>query len=141
MKKYIIAVLLLFIPCVTYALTMCARDNSLVISLVPGTFITKNYKNSEGIWNRVLNYGTILGESTCLSEEEAERLSKDTPKGLKGVDDKGVVRDHVACRLTHPALSDWIIVNIRTDCSVHNAMFCSDVNLISTATYINAIGQ
>ena len=130
MKKYIIAVLLLFIPCVTYALTMCARDNSLVVALngwIPG--ITTSYDDLDDIWRADFEYGTIIGEATCLSEAETgggpgpvteisenypykningEMISQDFPKGLNGKDKQGNPRIYCMCRMTHPAFSRWV---------------------------------
>lgn len=103
MKRLIVAVLLL-LPCVAWAVTMCARDDSLVISLVPGIGGSDStYNAAEYTWHANFSYGTILGEATCLSAAEGgegskqfaftntsgEMLSYDVPKGLHGTDDNG----------------------------------------------------
>ena len=113
MKKYLIAVLLLFIPCVTYALTMCARDNSLVVALNPSVVggATSAINRNEYIWRVNFTYGTIIGEATCLSETEKENVSlSDYPKGLHGKDERSENRLYCYCRMTHPALSAWVHV-------------------------------
>ena len=108
MKKYIIAVLLLFIPCVTYALTMCARDNSLVVALNANLIGNSAGVNaSEFTWAVKYDYGTVLGEGTCLSVNEVEQSLDNIEKGLYGYDNTGVARTDCYCRLKHPALSRW----------------------------------
>ena len=127
MKKYIIAVLLLFIPCVTYALTMCARDDSLVVTLNSGPNAgTGTYNASDFTWREDYIY-TILGEATCLSELEGglsttqgsmtnidgNKVDQSVQKGLQGIyNDDSVygARKYCWCRMTHPALSRWVIV-------------------------------
>lgn len=155
MKKYLIAVLLLFIPCVTYALTMCARDNSLVISLVPGYKATSvNYDNYTFEWGATMAYGRILGEATCLSDDEKNKytdaenkISQDLPKAFKGNDDQGSVRGDCYCRITHPALSRWVLMldNYHTSCSAFCAQVCSqrmsDAAGGSRQALFNAIGK
>ena len=133
MKKYIVAIMILFIPCVTYALTMCARDDSLVISLVGGTNGingSNKYNASEFTWRVDYNYGTILGEATCLSAAEGgqpsggagvmtnvdgEKLPHSIPKALRGTSkpnaenpDLSTERAHCWCRMAHPASSRWV---------------------------------
>ena len=150
MKKYIIAVLILFIPCVTYALTMCARDNSLVISLDPrvvGANKTVAY-NSEYLWSVGFSYGTLVGEATCLSANEVERDLKDIPKGLHGKDNTSTDRLYCYCRMTHPALSGWGGSNIfasSQDCMNNCAAYCAR-NVNAGDTYLrkalfNSIGR
>ena len=144
MKKYILATLILFIPCVTYALTMCARDDSLVISLVGGIngiSGTNTHNAAEFVWRVDYNYGTILGEATCLSNAEGgqpsggagvmtnvdgEMLSHDIPKGYKGTSpanaenpELNTERGHCWCRMTHPASSRWVFQYS------NNAPYCS----------------
>ena len=155
MKKYILAILILFIPCVTYALTMCARDDSLVISLVggingiTGTNTADKYNAAEFVWRVDYNYGTILGEATCLSNAEGgqpsgaagvmtnvdgEMLSHDIPKGYKGTSpanadnpELSTERGHCWCRMTHPASSRWVFrrSDIAANCSVYCASYCA----------------
>ena len=129
MKKYIIAVLILFIPCVTYALTMCARDNGLVISLnanISGNSAGVN--NSEFTWAVKYDYGTVLGEGTCLSGNEAEQSLDNIQKGLHGYDNTSTARTLCYCRLTHPALSRWKYSTRFTslsDCRGNCASYCA----------------
>lgn len=134
MKKYIIAMLLLFIPCVTYALTMCARDNSLVISLVSGIVKDYSWNQGEFTWRMNFDYGTLLGEATCLSDAEVEKISSDTPTALYGLDPDGNPRGNCYCRLAHPALSAWQLVignqsseYCRLNCS-RNCPYLSNTN-------------
>lgn len=172
MKKYIIAVLILFIPCVTYALTMCARDDSLVVALngdVNGSSST--YNASEFTWRADYNYGTILGEATCLSEAEGgkpsnatdnsgvmtnvdgEMLSHDIPKGYKGTSpantenpELSTERRYCWCRMTHPAISRWVFrySNNAAHCSDNCALSCA-ANAFSNvglrSAMFNSIGK
>lgn len=151
MKKYLIAVLLLFIPCVTYALTMCARDNSLVIVLnrndVGGA--TGSFGRNENMWRVNFTYGTIIGEATCLSESEKENVSfTDYPKGLHGVNSASEQRLYCYCRMTHPALSDWVYITNYSEsetCHGQCTGFCAQtaagtrINL--NTKLFNAIGR
>ena len=149
MKKYLIAVLLLFIPCVTYALTMCARDNSLVISLAQG-LRGKGYEgnNKEFTWGVDFEFGKILGEATCLSEAaggapgtvysyinaNGEMLSYDIPAGLYNVDKDGNERGYCWCRMKHPALSRWCYTKLDTE----NSQWCKNNCVTYCAIRINA---
>ena len=151
MKKYILATLILFIPCVTYALTMCARDNSLVVALNSGIAgdNTQTFKRDEFTWRVNFEYGTILGEATCLSEAEGgkpsgsagvmtnvdgEMLSHDIPKGYKGTSpanadnpELSTERGHCWCRMTHPASSRWVFQSPTNaaGCSLNCANYCA----------------
>ena len=126
MKRLIVTVVLLMMPCIAWAVTMCARDDALAISLVPGIGGTNSVHNAaEYTWRASFSYGTILGEATCLSAAEGgegskqfaftntsgEMLSYDIPKGLHGTDDDGNERGYCWCRMTHPVLSRWVFLS------------------------------
>ena len=124
MQKVLIVGLMLLMPCVGDALTMCVRDDSLVISLdksFQGTDFGHNA--SEMLWWVDFSYGRIYGEATCLSEAEGGKpsgamgvitnsngkmLSQDIPAGLKNTDADGNDRVYCWCRMTHPASSRWV---------------------------------
>lgn len=124
MKKVLIVGLMLLMPCVGGALTMCVRDSSLVVSLDQSIDGITNGKNaSEMLWWTEFSYGRIYGEATCLSEAEGgkpsgsqdvitnsngEMLSQDIPAGLKYKDADGNDRGYCWCRMTHPASSRWV---------------------------------
>ena len=145
MKKYIIATILFFVPCIAYAITMCARDDSLVVALnyeVDGT--SNSYNPSEFTWRADFPYGTLLGEATCLARNEnglgggigspyifqsGNMLSYDIPKALHG-SNNGYTRGNCWCRITHPALSRWVFlreyaVNSGNLCTTNCAHDCS----------------
>ena len=126
MKRLIVTVVLLMMPCIAWSVTMCARDDVLAISLVPGIGgAGSTYNAAEYTWRVNFSYGTILGEATCLSAAEGgegskqfaftntsgEMLSYDIPKGLHGTDKKGNERGFCWCRMTHPASSRWVFYN------------------------------
>ena len=127
MKKYIIVFLFLFTPCVTHAITMCAKNNSLVGSVRVTTVgtITTTFSQSEPLWRVDFPWGTIFGEATLLSEAEGGKprslfgitnvdgnmIPMDTPAGLVGYDENGNPREYCWCRMTHPMISRWVYVN------------------------------
>ena len=131
MKKYIIAVFVFFVPCITHAITMCARNNSLVGSLNPKTGGNQASSATESLWRITCNYGTIFGESTCLSEMEGgnnESAPNSMLKGLVGEDESGNPRIYCHCRMTHPLASCWIKTNTYgdyTSCAVGCAGICA----------------
>ena len=124
MKKVLFAFLLLLIPCVGGALTMCVRDSSLVVSLDQSINGSANGNNaSEMVWWAEFSYGRIYGEATCLSAAEGGKpsgsmgvitnadgvmLSQDVPSGLKNKDADGNDRGYCWCKMTHPAYSRWV---------------------------------
>ena len=126
MKKYILAFLILFTPCVTHAITMCARNDTLVGSIRETATgdITGGSSNSEPLWRIIFPWGTIFGESTFLSEAEGGKatatgdivnvdgkmIPMDTQAGLVGNDVNGNPREYCWCRMTHPVSSVWIFV-------------------------------
>ena len=127
MKKVLIVGLMLLMPCVGGALTMCVRDDSLVVSLDQSIGGSGNGHNAaEMLWWTDFSYGRIYGEATCLSEAEGgkpsgsqgvitnsngEKLSQDIPAGLKNKDADGNDRGYCWCRMTHPASSRWVFSN------------------------------
>lgn len=170
MKKYIIAVLILFIPCVTYALTMCARDDSLVVALNSGINGdgTPTYNRNEFTWRVNFTYGTILGEATCLSAAEGgvapemgsivnsngDMIPQSVPKGRSGQSDPNPdnpdldrKRVYCWCRMTHPAMSRWVFREDRGDmCAYTCAEYCSTANGVNMTSHLrkamfNSIGK
>ena len=126
MKKYILVFLILFTPCVTHAITMCARNNTLVGSLREWNSISheveENFSRTEPYWRIVTPFGTIFGEATKLSAAEGGEPSRDhaitnvdgkmipmdTLAGLTGDDANGNPREYCWCRMTHPMISRWV---------------------------------
>ena len=131
MKKYIIAVFVFFVPCITHAITMCARNNSLVGSLAAwsGSNVDDKYSSSEPLWRAATTFGTIFGEATKLSAAEGgepsgsysitnvdgNMIPMDKPAGLVGNDENGNPRTYCWCRMTHPMISRWV--------GIKNAMY------------------
>ena len=141
MKKLLVIIMMILIPCVGGALTMCVRDSSLVVSLdqsISGT--TYGYNAAEMLWWAEFSYGRIYGEATCLSEAEGgnasgigvitnsngEKLSQDIPAGLKNTDADGNERRYCWCRMTHPASSLWVFNRDRgaASCASNCANYC-----------------
>ena len=139
MQKVLIVGLMLLMPCVGGALTMCVRDSSLVVSLDQSIGGTTNGNNaSEMLWWTDFSYGRIYGEATCLSEAEGGKpsgsqgvitnsngkmLSQDIPAGLKNKDADGNDRGYCWCRMTHPASSRWVFN--RSDSASNCASDCA----------------
>ncbi len=128
MKKLSVIIMMILIPCVGGALTMCVRDSSLVVSLDQSINGPKTGQNAaEMLWWTEFSYGRIYGEATCLSEAEGgkasslgattnsngEKLSQDIPAGLKNTDADGNERRYCWCRMTHPASSLWVFSDDR----------------------------
>jgi hypothetical protein len=124
MRRFLSVILMLF-SVAARAQTMCVRDSSLVLSLdggVTGEGIGGN--RDENIWWVDFSYGRVYGESTCLSVKESLGQTNsgayygvneyaNTPiqaiAGLNGFDDEGTERKQCWCRLTHPAVSLWVL--------------------------------
>ena len=141
MKKCLFLIFFI-IPVITFAQTMCVRDNSLVISLDVSIIGTGSGANaSESIWWGDFPYGRIYGESTCLSldeglgqttsgayygtDEYANTLITAEP-GLSGSDINGNERTYCWCRMTHPATSAWTFKeNAPQRCSTNCAVRCA----------------
>ena len=128
MKKYILVFLILFTPCVTHAITMCARNDTLVGSLNPGNNSnqpTTAFSPTEPLWRAIYPWGTVFGESTKLSAAEGgepsgdnaitnvdgKMIPMDTLTGLVGDDANGNPREYCWCRMTHPVRSRWVFVH------------------------------
>ena len=145
MKKVLFVFLLLLIPCVGGALTMCVRDSSLVVSLdqsIAGS--GSGYNASEMVGWTEFSYGRIYAEATCLSEAEGGKpsgskgvitnadgvmLSQDVPSGLKNNDADGNERGYCWCRMTHPAYSRWVFSDnfgSAFTCNQHCARRCAE---------------
>ena len=151
MKKILIIYLVLLIPCVGDALTMCLRDNSLVVSLDKSISGTGNgYSAAEMLWWTEFSYGNIYGEATCLSEAEGGKTTggmgaitntKDTmiPQsisgGLSGQDANGNDRIYCWCRMTHPAKSRWVysISYSASACATDCSYYCANRARFSSA--------
>lgn len=131
MKKYIIAVFVFFVPCVTHAITMCAKNNSLVGSVTSwagSNSFAEDWSKTEPFWRVAAPFGTIFGEATKLSASEGGEPSKqysitnidgkmipmDTPAGLVGNDENGNPREYCWCRMTHPMISRWVNAHVTT---------------------------
>jgi hypothetical protein len=150
---------------------MCARDNSLVVALnssISGDN-TASYNINEFTWRVNFEYGTILGESTCLSAAEGgdgtggsgsiinsngDMIPQSVPKGRSGQSDPNpdnpdLDRNRVYCwcRMTHPAMSRWVFREHRgTMCAHTCAEYCSvasGVNNVSNLrkAMFNSIGK
>ena len=142
MKRVLFILVMMMIPCVGGALTMCVRDSSLVVSLdqsVGGTTYGNNA--AEMLWWTEFSYGRIYGEATCLSEAEGGKpsgsmgvitnvdgvmLSQDLPAGLKNKDADGNDRGYCWCRMTHPAYSRWVFAysSSASTCASSCAYYC-----------------
>ncbi len=143
MKKVLIVGLMLLMPCVGGALTMCVRDSSLVVSLDQSIGGTTNGNNaSEMLWWTEFSYGRIYGEATCLSEAEGGKPSggqgvytndkgqmlpqDEALAGRTGQDADGNDRGYCWCKMTHPASSRWVFAysGSASYCASNCANYC-----------------
>lgn len=144
MKNVLVVSLMFLMPCVGDALTMCVRDDSLVISLDKSFSGTNSgYNASEMLWWIDFSYGRIYGEATCLSEAEGGKpsgsmgvitnsngkmLSQDIPAGLKNTDADADANERVYCwcRMTNPAYSRWVFnyLSSVSGCASYCARYC-----------------
>ena len=136
MKNILFLLLLLLIPCVSGALTMCVRDSATVVSLDPAVGGTGNkYNAAEMVWSTTFPYGTIYGEATCLSD--ADGTPSENTMGVY-TNSKGEMlplRNEFSgqrnggkcwCRMTHPASSRWVFnsSSSASDCASNCANGC-----------------
>lgn len=159
MKKYIIAVLILFIPCVTYALTMCARDNSLVVALNSGIAGDSTAADvNDWTWRTDFSYGALVGEATCLNptnghpqndtitgltvRNDGTNVPNDFPKGMQGTQNF-----FCWCRITHPINTIWVYSNRFANgaaCTNDCTTYCANTvqgNLSMRKAMFNSIGR
>lgn len=117
--RRLFVLLILLLPSSVGAVTMCVKDRSFVVSLDSDEkLISTGYELSENIWWADYSYGRIYGESTCLSVAEGATSGPMTNAGLFGVDDAGADRFQCWCRMTHPAMSQWVHVRAHGNASL-----------------------
>ena len=136
MKRVLFILVMMIIPCVGGALTMCVRDSAMVVSLDPAVGGTGYKQNAaEMVWSTTFSYGTIYGEATCLSATDGTP-SENTmgvytnsrgemlPRGdtLAQRLDGG----YCWCRMTHPASSRWVFgtSDSASNCASGCAYYC-----------------
>ena len=130
MKRIMIFVAFMFLPCVCIALTMCVRDSAMVVSLEPAVAgLSYVADEEEMVWATTFSYGTIYGDATCLSV---------APSGTQGVytnvngamlsDGEDLVQrvdgGYCWCRITHPVLSRWVF-NYTYQSSSECLLYCA----------------
>ena len=136
MKRVLFILVMMMIPCVGGALTMCVRDSATVVSLDPAVGGTGYKQNAaEMVWSTTFPYGTIYGEATCLSD--ADGTPSENTMGVY-TNSKGEMlplRNEFSgqrnggkcwCRMTHPASSRWVFYSSysASDCASDCAYYC-----------------
>jgi hypothetical protein len=123
--KFLLCLVLLFVPITVFADTMCVRDNTLVLSFGGGEKkLSVGYHVDSAVFWHDYDVGRMYGEATCLSAEESlgrvsgygafygvgeyENTLVSAEKGLRGVDKNGNERKYCWCRLEHPVSSAWV---------------------------------
>ena len=138
MKRVLFILVMMMIPCVGGALTMCVRDSAMVVSLDPAVGGTGNkYNAAEMVWSATFPYGTIYGEATCLSA--ADGTPSENTMGVytnsKGemlprgdVFTQRLDGGYCWCRMTHPAYSRWVFgsSNSASACASACADYCGN---------------
>ena len=114
---------------------MCASDNAIVIVLDPNigyTTGTSKYDIPTSTWRLSFPYGTITGISSCLNYS-SNQSSVANNGSVFGGEQNGY---YCWCKMTHPAVSKWILYNAiggnTTDCNNLCARNC--VGMISAGT-------
>lgn len=123
MKKLMILIFIL-LPLHAFATDICARDDTMVLILDKKAPTTgQTFSSTSWTWTISHSFGTIAGETSCLSITEG--LGRTTGKGefygtndysttfitaspgMHGTDSDGNERIHCWCRITHPLISHW----------------------------------
>ncbi len=115
--KRIITALMMMITIPSFATTMCAVDNSVVVVLDPTVAGTAGgtYDATAGLWNATFPYGMIYGISACLNTGQGKSMGyyesqlTDTNNGetnlVQGSEKYG---RYCWCKMTHPVASLWV---------------------------------
>ena len=139
--KFLLCLILLFVPITVFADTMCVRDKTLVLSFGGGEKrLSQGYSIDSAIFWQDYDVGRIYGEATCLSAEEGlgrvsgygafygvgeyENTLITADKGLRDVDANGNERKYCWCRMTHPLSSHWVFVVSYPSCVSNCANGC-----------------
>ena len=101
--------MMLIITIPTYATTMCALDDTVVVVLDPsiGSSASGTYDNALFTWNISFSYGRVYGIAACLPNS-----------GSQGGANSSIVANGGAqtgkncwCKATHPVASHWVFYN------------------------------
>ena len=108
--RYVIFLLFIFIPFISHATDMCARNDTMVMVFDPDVSgISAVITDSDAwTWSASFKYGNIYGDSACVSKYEYENKQSEITAGLKGTDKNGDERTICVCRMLHPVQSPWV---------------------------------
>ena len=159
--RYVIFLLFIFIPFISHATDMCARNDTMVMVFDPELGI-KDRSAYAGDWRASFPYGNFSGEYTCLSAAEGlgrtsgtgvpyygvgeyDKTFINATAGLKGVDENDNERKYCWCRITHPLQSKWMFVsshNNSVDCEsgCPGYFMCGLFTPKNLTFYFNSIG-
>lgn len=120
---------LLSVP--SYATTMCAENDSVVVILDPSINGTGfGYEKSKGTWSTSFPYGYVSGISVCLNSNKGQgtggwmaNLTDINPDGEeKTVAGSEKYGRYCWCKATHPVSSRWVFNSDRGSASSCNSV-------------------
>ncbi len=107
MKKVLIYACMIFVPCVVFGATMCAKNNTLVIALDPKVAPT-TYSYSGNKWTATFSSGIFKGVSTCVASSGGS-MGSTTTGGVPLTAATGERNGQYCwCKLVHPVASRWV---------------------------------
>lgn len=110
MKKVLIYACMIFVPCVAFAATMCAKNNTLVIALDPAV-APSSYSGSGSAWTATFSSGVFKGVSTCVASKGGS-MGSTTTGGVPLTAARGETSGQYCwCKLVHPVASRWVFNN------------------------------
>ena len=126
MKK-ILSIILCLVPVVSFATSMCVEDDTVAVVLDPSQNGTTSVYTpiggsdaSAGTWNVTFTWGRIYGVSTCVSANYGDVVTEIIDNGdvVGGGEKNGGT---CYCRMTHPAVSAWMLkyTSTNTDANIN----------------------
>ena len=127
MKKFLVCFCLIFVPCVVFAATMCAKNNTLIVALDPkvgGSGYT--YNANASTWETTFSYGRVKGVSACTSYggSMGQYLVSGSPITATRGEASG---KYCWCKATHPVASRWVFcydLGSASSCAGNCAYYC-----------------
>ena len=134
MKKISIIAIIMLIPTILSAATMCSKNDTITIMLDPSIngdgYSYYSYSTARPEWWTWFSYGTIRGISACLSSDYGKSRGgyvadlHDNNELVVGGETNG---EYCWCKMTHPAASLWVFSDTfssATVCANACASYC-----------------
>ena len=117
MNKILIILAMVTMCVPSFATTMCAPNDTVVVVLDPTLGCSgSTYDNTAGTWTARFSYGNISGISACLNSNRGKGMGG-WVANLTDTDNNGDEHTVVGsekygrycwCRMTHPVASRWV---------------------------------